>query len=268
MKIEHLVAVMKQKDFEIFSKMNLDCDAVIANQYNVLEYKEKIINGSNIKMVTTNTIGVGKNRNIGLIYSSGDICILSDDDMVYNENYIKIIKEAFKKLPDADIIIFNIKTIGNESIKRRTNTKIKKINKMNFMNYGAARIAFKRSSVINNNIWFSTKFGGGAMFSSGEDTLFLLDAIKTGLKIYTYPKEIAKVDQSTSSWFLGYNEKFFYDKGALIGQIYPILKYLFIFIYFPLKFESNLSFKRKIQCLLNGMKNYKKNISYDDWIKK
>ena len=33
--------------------------------------------------------------------------------------------------------------------------------------------------------------------------------------------KIAEVDMSNSSWFRGYNEKYFKNKGALVAAIYP-----------------------------------------------
>ena len=245
--------------------MNLKCNAIFANQTNETSFMSKIEDGNSIKMLSTETTGVGINRNIGIMLSTADICILSDDDMIYNDDYLNIIEEAFSLISKADIIIFNIDTIGSSNRKRRTNKKIKKINNLNFMNYGAARIAFKRNAIINNNIFFSMLFGGGTKYSSGEDSLFLADALKKKLKIYAYPKEIAKVNQLESSWFKGYDKKFYYDKGALIGQLHPFTKYFFLLIYFPLRFKSNLKYKNKVKYLVAGMKQYKNNLSYKEW---
>lgn len=173
-KIEHLVATLNCDDMELDKKLNIETDAIIANQNGKNEYLEKKNGKHRIRLISTDTKGVGKNRNIGLIYSNADICILSDDDMRYKDGYIDIIKNAFEKLPDADVIIFNIETIGDRDgvSNRRINKKIKKINFLNFMNYGAARLAFKLDSIKKNNIYFSTMFGGGARYSSGKIRCF------------------------------------------------------------------------------------------------
>lgn len=266
MKIENLVVTMNQKNIKKYDELNLKSDAVIANQGKENKYIEFTKNKNTVKFITTNTKGVGINRNISLIYSSGDICLFSDDDMKYYSNYAEIVEEAFNKLKDADIIIFNIDTIG-KNVNRRINQKIKRVNKFNFLNYGTVRIAFKRKSIFNKNIWFSTMFGGGTTYSSGEDTLFLAEAIRKKLKIYTYPASIASVDQSNSTWFDGYNEKFFFDKGALISQVFPFFQYIFILFYFPLRFKSSLSTVMKQKLMLIGSRMYKHGISYDEWKK-
>ena len=258
MKIEHLVAATDIEYFKLYSDLNLKTSAIIANQNGKNEFSEKINNNNIIKIISTDTKGVGKNRNLALVFANSDICILSDDDMKYEDNYLDIVQEAFNLLPNADVIIFNIKTVGdsNNLVHRRINEKIKKINSLNFMNYGAARIAFKLKSIRNKNIWFSTMFGGGSKYSSGEDTLFLADCIRKKLKVYAYPKYIATVEQGTSTWFNGYNEKFFYDKGALLSQIKPKTKYLFTLFYFPFRFKCGLSYLKKVQLMCAGIREY------------
>ena len=264
-KIENLVVTMNQKDFSKYQELSLKTNAIIANQSQYTRYEEKVLdNNTTIKMITTNTKGVGKNRNIALLYSDCDICVLSDDDMEYEDNYLDIIRLAYKKLPHADVIIFNIDTKG-ENMGRKINNRIRKINRLNFMNYGAARITFKRKSIMKNNIWFSTLFGGGTRYSSGEDSIFLSDCLHKKMRIYAYPQKIATVNQTKSTWFEGYNEKFFFDKGALLSQIRPITKYLFAILYFPFRFKSNLSVFKKQRLLIKGIKCFRKSINYEEW---
>lgn len=266
MKLEHLVATMNQTNDDLYLKMNLNCDTIIANQTNKNQYNERKIRNNLVRILSTNTKGVGANRNLGLIMSNSDICILSDDDMKYVDGYEKIILDSFNTMKDADIIIYNIDTIDGRA-ERRRNKKIKRVNRFNFMNYGAARIAFRRDSILINNIWFSEMFGGGAKYSSGEDTLFLADALRKKMKIYTFPATIASVSQKKSTWFSGIDEKFYFDKGALVGQIFPVIKYLLMFFYFPFRFNSKYSYLTKVKYLYYGAKNYKKGISYEKWTK-
>jgi len=263
MKIETLVASMNQNDLKKFDDMNIQSDAVFANQCGNYGYIEDKLKGYKARMISTATKGVGLNRNLALNLADGDICIIADDDIVYNAGYINTVQEAFKSIPSADMIIFNIETLGG-NIGRRQNSKIKRVRNYNFMNYGAARIAFKRESVLKKNIWFSHLFGGGAVYSSGEDTLFLRESLKKGLKIYIYPESIGVVNQETSTWFTGYNEKYFFDKGALMEAVFPRLKYIFNGLYFPIKFrkKSTLSFKEIKKLMMQGSSAFKNGAEY------
>ncbi len=268
-KLELLIATMNQKDLKKYDEMNIRSDAIFLNQADKYDYIEKYIKNNKVKMITTKERGVGKNRNQALLVSTAEICLLSDDDMIYNDNYKEIVCEAFEKIPKADIIIFNIETIGKK-VKRKKNYKIKRVNILNFQNYGAVRIAFRREEIIKKNLWFSILFGGGTKYSSGEDTLFLRDALRKKVKIYTYPKTIGTVKQETSTWFTGYNEKFFFDKGALLSNTFPRLKYLLAIFYFPWRFKKNttLTINKTISLMLIGIKAYSRGYSYEEWIAK
>lgn len=209
MTIDILVATIKQNDLSIAARMNIKGNCIIANQANTVRYNSD----SSVKMLTTDTKGVGINRNLGIMLSNADICVLADDDMVFKDDAMDIVQKAFKKLPEADIIIFNID--DSTGAKHRINSKIKRLRFYNVFNYGAVRLAFRRNSILKANILFTLLFGGGCQYSNGEDSIFLGDAIKKGLKVYAYPASIATLQPSSSTWFRGYEKKFFMDKGAM-----------------------------------------------------
>ena len=213
MKIEVLVATMDQNDHSLLDKLNIKTDAIIGNQCNRNEIEDFLYNSCNIKWLSFNERGVGLNRNNTLMRARADICVLADDDEVFYDDYEKIIASAFDKLPQADILIFNI---DETTSKRYKNTKIKKINRYNFGRYGAVRLAFKREIVSLNNIFFNLNFGGGTKYRCGEDTLFLKECLEKKLKIYAVPESFAKLtEERKSTWFEGYTDKYFFDKGVL-----------------------------------------------------
>ena len=124
-KLQVLVATMKQSDFSKIKEMNLSTAAVIANQADDTRYDETQISGHTIKMITTTTRGVGINRNIALSYADGDILLLADDDVKYKDSYSNLVLDAFRKVPEADALIFNIDIIGLDKAGRK-NTAIKR----------------------------------------------------------------------------------------------------------------------------------------------
>ena len=234
--VEVLVATMHQASFDKYHEMNIQSDAVFANQSDGYSYQSSIINGHRVKMVSTSTRGVGKNRNIALMHSEGDIIVLADDDMHFTEGYEEIVINAFKRIKNADVIIFNIDTEGFDH-GRRANKKIKRVHYCNAFNYGAARIAIKSKVLKREGIFFNENFGGGTIYSAGEDSLFIHDMLRNRMKVYVVPETIASVDQSTSTWFSGYHEKFFHDKGALMKAMFPYAYWLMDLIYFPFRFH-------------------------------
>ncbi len=264
-KIQVIVATMHQKDFSKIEEMKISSDVVFANQTDETSYSEKKFDGFTAKMISTETRGVGINRNFGLQYAGGDILLIADDDMIYKDNYSETVKKAFEKLPDADAIIFNIDTIGAD-MGRRMNSKISRVRIHNCLNYGAARIAVRRNSLVRERLNFSTCFGGGTIYSSGEDSLFICDMLRKKMKIYTYPATIASVDQTSSTWFNGYNEKFIYDKGVFFGAAFgktslPMcLQYLLR--HSKVYKNAKLSVVQALKLMLKGAKGYK---SLEKW---
>ena len=253
--IEVLIAAMNQKDDGLYDKLKLQTDAVIANQTDNYWYKEYDRSGNRVKIISTTDKGVGKNRNIALLNASAEICILGDDDLLYEDDYPQMVNKAFDELPDADIIVFHI--VNLKYPNKRIITQAKRVGYFNFARYGACRVAFKRESILKANIWFSLLYGGGAKYSSGEDTLFLCEAYRKGLKIYTHPGKIADAVQETSTWFNGYNEKFFIDKGVLLANLFPRMKYIVgLKMAIQFKKKSDYSYIKAINLVFKGIKEY------------
>lgn len=232
--IEVLASTINQKvtDLSLASKMNIQTNAIIINQTDKLAYFEDMHSNQSIKMYSFNERGVGLSRNNALMRSKADICLMADDDMVYVDGYEKIVQDAYQKHPDADFIVFNVRVHYNDRIEER----VKKEGRVSFLNslkYGTVTFSFKRERILKKNISFSLLFGGGTGYSSGEDTLFLWTALKKKLKVYAIKTVIADVYNYESSWFQGYNDKYYFDKGALFKALeptfYPLLNLQFAY---------------------------------------
>ena len=262
-KIEVLISTMHQNDSSLINKMNLKTDAIIINQTDNTNYEEIELNQNNFKIFSFNERGVGLSRNSALMRSDADICILADDDMIFCDNYEETVKKAFAENPDADVVIFNL--IEENASLNRQNSSIKKIGILNYMNYGAARIAFRRKSVSYNGISFNLNFGGGTTHLSGEDTLFLRECLKKGLNVIAVPYSLAKLnDERDSTWFKGYTEKYFFDKGVLLGFAHPVLALPFAFYlaYRHKGFDNNqLGLSDSLKEIIKGIK-FVKNKEY------
>lgn len=216
MKIQVLVATMNQTDHMLLNKMNIRTDAIIGNQCDRNEIEDFTWNGHKVKYLSFAERGVGLNRNNALMRANADICLLADDDMVYEDRYEKTVENAFVDNPTADVIVFNLYN-SNRIIEKKTN-----VGYLNFLRYGAARCAFRFDSVNKNGIYFNQCFGGGTEHCHGEDNLFLHSCLKNGLKIVAVPDYIATLtSERQSTWFNGFNEKYLRDQGALYKTLSP-----------------------------------------------
>lgn len=259
MKIQVLVASMNS-DSSLIEEMNLQTDAIIINQCN--ENKVELIkrDNFNVKFISDVNRGVGKSRNLAIINSDADICLIADEDMVYVDGYEEIVRAEFEKNSDADMILFSLESSNPERPLYKEESD-HWVGNRNFRKYGACRIAFKREVILKNNIFFSLMFGGGAKYGSGEDSLFLGECLKDKIKIFASTQKIADVKQEDSSWFTGYNEKYYTDKGALFGAM-GSLSSLFLIPIMALKtketYKDKFSYKQVKSFMMQGRREYLK----------
>ncbi len=217
MKVQVLVAAMNQVDHSLIDKMNIQTDCIVGNQCDRDSIERFHVGNKSILYLNFNERGVGLNRNNALMRASGDICLFADDDMVYVDGYEDIVNRMFKKYPDADVMIFNLKEpIATRYIIKR----FEKVGYLNYLRYGTARIAVRLKSIKSNGIYFNQCFGGGTEHCHGEDNIFLTDCLKAGLKIYAVPVVIAELtEERKSTWNNGYDKKYFKDQGCLYKAI-------------------------------------------------
>lgn len=227
MRLQVLMSVMHQVDHDIVRRSNLRTDAIIINQADNFKIESFTDNGSIIKFFTLKERGVGLSRNTALMRADADLVIFADDDIRYVDDYEHIIVSEFEKNPRADIIMFNVPSTNPDRPSANI-TKQKRIRRYNSLRYGTVGMALRVDRVREKNLFFSLLFGGGAKYSSGEDSLFIYNAIKSGLKIYGVPKTIGYVSQESSTWFNGYTEKFFKDKAVLFRTLSPKLSAIYI----------------------------------------
>lgn len=213
--VEMLIATMHQpeSDYSLLEKMNIQSDAIVCNQCERFSFKEFSWHGHNIKWYDFNEKGVGINRNNALMRATGDIIVFCDDDMTYEDGYPAKLVDGFDRNPQADVLIFNIEGRGK-------NNSPSKVTKLNYLRYGAARIAAKREEIISNGILFNLCFGGGTEHQHGEDNIFLCDCLNKGLRVFTYPVLIARLNADRpSTWRKDFDTKYFKDQAALYKQI-------------------------------------------------
>jgi Glycosyltransferases, probably involved in cell wall biogenesis len=216
--VQVLASVVDREPRKLVEEMHIETDAIIVNQCDHYEAECFCHHGRNIRVFHMAERGVGLSRNTALMRADGDICLFSDQDIVYETGYEQKILQAFSECPSADMIVFNIE-VGEE---RRTyhNTEKKRVYWYNCGRYGAVSFAVKREKLLESGVTFSLLFGGGAKYSAGEDSLFLKQFMDKGYKVYASPVTIGREKEGDSTWFSGYHEKFFYDRGVLYYFLY------------------------------------------------
>lgn len=257
--LEMLVSALKQEVGTLAEKMNLQSDAVIINQGEENSYQEYRHRGCRIRAYSFAERGVGLSRNNALLRAEGDIVLFSDEDIVYEEGYAQKVLEAFRSRPKADMLLFNMEVEAD-----RATYHIEKEHRVRFYNsgrYPTYSFGARREKLHKAGVTFSLLFGGGAPYSNGEDSLFLLDCLKKGLRIYAVPIKLGKEEPRPSTWFSGYTEKFFFDRGVLYYFLYGPLKHIMALRFLLAHGKTmcqDIPFRKAYRLMCAGMKEGKR----------
>lgn len=234
MKLEVLISAVNCEPEKLIEKMGINGDAVLINQCG--ESGETVLAGENgeVRVFSYAEKGVGQSRNRALEKALGDIILFGDDDIEYLSGYEALVCEEFEKHPEADALFFNVNVC--ESRRTYYNQDYKRVHLWNGGRYPAYSIAVRKAALDKAGVKYSLLFGGGAKYSCGEDSLFIRDCLKAGLKMYRTTTLIgSEVEREggESTWFKGYGEKFFFDRGVLYYFLYkglaPIMGFRFIY---------------------------------------
>ena len=258
MKLQTLAAAIDQTDHALVEKLNIQTDALIGNQCSRSGEETFSFRGHRVTYLNATERGVGNNRNRLLERADADYLILADDDMRFVDGYPEIAMQAVRACADADVYIFNL--IEREP-RRYVNRAVRRVGRRQYARYGAARLMLRRDTIERAGLRFSTEFGGGARYGSGEDTIFLRDCLDRGLKLCAVPYALAEIDQdAASSWFTGYHEKFFRDKGALYACLYPhvwpVMAARFLLVHRG-RFGGTLPLPTALRAMLRGGRAYR-----------
>lgn len=223
MKVQLLISAMHKNPKNLIKKMEVFSDAILINQCDENGYEEFTVKDSlgeerTIRAYSFLERGVGLSRNNALLRADQEISLFSDEDIRYDMDYEKKIVQEFDKHKEADVLLFNVRVC--EERQTYFNTDYHRVRWYNCGRYPAYAIAIRTEKMHQCNLTFSLLFGGGAKYSNGEDSLFLRDCLKAGLKMYATEVVIGEEEKGESTWFFGYNQKFFYDRGVLYHYLY------------------------------------------------
>ena len=210
-----------------------------------------------IKLINKNEIGLSKSRNLAIHSSTADICLVADDDIVYVKDFDKIILNAFSNNPNADIITFMMKDFDGKLFKQYPKKKLHDKNTLSSVN--SVVIAFKRDSIISNNIKFDNNFGLGSIFQTADEYVFLRDAMNSNLNIIFQNEVILSHDIISSGKDAG-SDRVLFAKGALFYKYYNFFSFFkllhYVYLMFIFKYISITEVIPKYLTGLRGIFQY------------
>ena len=277
MRLQVLLSAMNLKNEGYIDTLHITSDAVVVNQTGRPEMEKdkaqgpqdgsgEILSIERIKrentrgdrqevvFIESSERGLSRSRNMAIANASADICILCDNDVEYRDGYERIILDAFEKNKNADLIVFFIK-------RKERNAPIfsgeRRMGYLSVLKIFSPEIAFRRESV--KDIRFDPLFGAGAKYCMGEENLFLYECLKRGKKILYVPVQIAALREEESSWFTGYDKRFFVSRGANYAAMTKSFANLLILQFAIRKrklYGGETTFRDALKYMLQGKNEY------------
>ena len=210
MKLEVLMSCMHQGDDALVRASGLTGDVLMVNQCD----REEQADYGRTRILSTTQRGLTKSRNMAIDNARGDVCLICDDDEVFVPDYEERILKAYGQLPQADVVIFKM-------VNRQPSfpDKVMRLKFPKTMKVSSWQISFRREKLLASGVRFDPLLGAGSGNGAEEELKFLLDCQRAGLAIWYVPVEIASVAQAESTWFQGFDETFFENRGATTRYI-------------------------------------------------
>jgi hypothetical protein len=123
------------------------------------------------------------------------------------------------------------------------------------MKLSSVHLTFRKDRLTKANISFDENFGAGTKFYMGEENIFLADCLRKGLVVYYVPINIARLRDSNSTWFSGYNKAYFQIKGKVFRRMSTTLFVPFILQFAIRKrgmYKKDISTYGVVQNMLKG----------------
>ncbi len=261
LKLEILIATMHRTSLEFLKPMFINSGneafkILIVNQTT----KDKLLKSDdpNIRVVNAFETGLTQSRNLAIQHAVGDVCLIADDDVVYENGFHKHILEAHSKQPHADIITFQM--TDDDGNLYRDYPEIIHHNKDTVRTANSVVISFKRKNLVQSNVRFNTNFGLGTTFQTGNEYVFLRNALKGQLQLTFVPKVILSHPKFSSGTDVG-SDKVLYARAAIFYKYSGLIGYLrllkHVFMLWKTDHFNKDQFWSKLKVGLKGIKDYK-----------
>ena len=257
MTFEIAIATMrktKAQCLEMLNMENIHCDCIIVNQCEVDDYAEEFIGNQHVRIFFTKERGLSKSRNMALRNMKADVMAIGDDDLYYYDDFEKKILSYYELNPKADVVLFNF----DDCYKKYPN-KSRKCFFIELTGYKSVQMTFTKK-INEQKFFFNEYFGTGSKYvQSGEENVFLSDLWHNGKRIFYCKEKIIKREVTESSWFKGYTETYFKDRGAVYYAVSHFLYYPYI-LRFVIKMHNlmkPLHITRVLYLMQTGKNEYK-----------
>ncbi len=259
--IEILIATMNRNSLDFLEPMFSfshfsNFSILVINQTEV--ENSLITNYSNVRVINSPEKGLCKSRNLAINNAIGKILVISDDDVVYQEEFVTKIINAYNKFPKAAVINFSAINSDGTFMKKYSPVAKKELNSFEIFNVSSIEMTINGEIFDTIGIQFDENFGLGGIFEMGEEAILLFDLKEKDKQLVFEPQVIVAHESLTSSNKKNIIEKY-YIQGALLTRIFKrkYFPWLIIKLFFDLK-QNKIYFTSIIAVLKSAIKGHRK----------
>lgn len=177
------------------------------------------LNRDDIEIHPSDSIGLSRNRNLGIGFAKAPVCLIADNDLKYRPEQLRSVIDTFNANPDLGLGLFK----HDGARKKYPSTEVD-------LNAGIPRnfyivsfeIAFRKSSI--GQIRFNERFGLGTPFGLAEDDIFFYDCIKAGIKARFFPISITSHPHESTGYRPITQTSVMQGEGAFFRHIHGFAK--------------------------------------------
>lgn len=186
---------------------------------------------SDVSLISSDSVGLSRSRNIAMSHARGDIALFADDDVRYEESYFREIIQIYQKDPSLHVACFKIKTDrGEPEYKKYPEVPLQLTDKPPHF-ISSIEVSFRIDTIKKHQIHFDERFGlGSGLIPGGEEGLFIHDCLKNNLKIGYFPFYIVEHPYQSSTKAPGNNARILTMMGAVearkrgVGSLFHTFK--------------------------------------------
>lgn len=192
-------------------------DVLVINQCTQIQAPAPI-EGERWRMLSVAERGLSRSRNLALDRARGDLLVFADDDVRFLPSASHTVRLAFARVPDAAILTFQFLDATTGRLAKDYRAGPARHTGRTISGVSSIEIAVRRSAI--GALRFDTRFGLGSALPSGEEAIFLADALRRGLHVGYWPEPIC-THPGMGSGYGDWTRDYAMVKGAVARRIYP-----------------------------------------------
>jgi len=208
-----------------------------------------------VRMISVRERGLSRSRNRALSLARGELLAFCDEDVEYLPDALATLRRGFAAHPRAAIVTFRFHTRETGKPFKSYAPSAFEHGPLSVASVSTIEIALRRSQA--GQLRFDERFGLGAELASGEENIWLQDALRSGLGLGYFPEPLCD-HPGLSTGHRAWTEADARSKGALLRRMYPrawpAMVGGFCVLKYPL-YRQQLSARRFLAAALRGARS-------------